>query len=65
MTFAENVKSYRHERGLSQSALSEISTISTSAIARIEAGIQDNPRLRTLKLLAKALRVSINDLVGE
>ena len=52
----------RMEKGLSQRALAKLSTVGHITIARIETGIFD-PRLSTLRALAKALKVKISDLV--
>jgi len=52
----------RKKRKLTQRALAELSGISYVHIARMETGESD-PRLSTLKALAKALKVKIGDLV--
>ena len=52
----------RKKRNLTQRALAELSGISYVHIARMETGESD-PRLSTLKALAKALKVKIGDLV--
>ncbi len=52
----------RMEKGLSQRALAKLSKISQVTIARIETGVYD-PRLSTLRKLAKALKVKVRDLV--
>ena len=52
----------RRKRKLSQRALAELTGLSYVHIARMETGDYD-PRLSTLKALAKALKVKIGDLV--
>jgi len=52
----------RRKRKLSQRALAELTGLSYVHIARLETGDYD-PRLSTLKALAKALKVKIGDLV--
>ena len=52
----------RKKKKLSQRALAELSGINQVTIARIETGVFD-PRLSTLRALAKALKVKIVDLV--
>ncbi len=52
----------RKKKNLSQRGLAELSGISYVSIARIETGIND-PRLSTLRALAKALKAKISDLV--
>ena len=54
----------RHKKGLSQRALAKLSKVTNVTIARIESGVYD-PRLSTLRLLAKALRVRVADLIDE
>ena len=52
----------RDKRGLSQRALAKLSHVGYVTIARIEMGTVD-PRISTVKALAKALKVKIWDLV--
>jgi predicted transcriptional regulator len=52
----------RHEKDLSQRALAKLSHVGHITIARIEMGTID-PRVSTMKALAKALKVKIGDLV--
>lgn len=52
----------RKEKGLSQEQLSEMSGVSRVTIARLETGCS-SPKLPTLKAIADALGVSIDDLI--
>ena len=52
----------REKRGLSQRALAKLSKVTHVTIARIETGVYD-PRLSTLRRLAKALKVKVADLL--
>lgn len=54
----------RHKQGWSQRDLAEKAKINFVTIARIESGIYD-PRLSTLRALAKALKVKVADLIEE
>jgi transcriptional regulator with XRE-family HTH domain len=54
----------RQKKGLSQRALAKLSKVTNVTIARIESGVYD-PRLSTLRRLAKALKVKVADLVDE
>ena len=56
------LRKIRHEKDLSQRALAKLSNVGYVTIARIEMGTID-PRIATLKKLAKALKVKIWDLV--
>ena len=54
----------RQKSGLSQRALAQLSKVTNVTIARIESGVYD-PRLSTLRRLAKALKVKVADLIDE
>ncbi len=54
----------RKRRGLSQRALAELSKVSYVTIARLETDMFD-PRLSTLRQLAKALKVRVRDLLDD
>ena len=54
----------RGKRGLSQRALAKLAKVGHITIARLEVGIYD-PRLSTLRRLAKALKVRVVDLMDE
>ena len=61
---SENIKKYRKKLKLTQEALARKADMSYHTIAKLEAeGITD-PRMETLKKIATALNVSIDDLVG-
>lgn len=47
-----------------QRALAQLSKVTNVTIARIESGVYD-PRLSTLRRLAKALQVKVADLIDE
>jgi transcriptional regulator with XRE-family HTH domain len=54
----------RRARGLSQSALAAQAGLSRGYLARLETGERDNPSLKTVVQLARALRVPVTDLLG-
>jgi len=56
------LKTYRAKRDMTQEALAEKAGLSRVYIARLETGKQD-PTLTTLKRLAKALKVTVGELV--
>ena len=61
---AENIKKHRKRLKLTQEALARKADISYNTVIKLESkGITD-PRMETLKKLAKALNISIDDLVG-
>ncbi len=60
---ARKVKQLREKLGLSQEKLARLADVSNNTIINIEAGKQDNPTIDTLKKVAKALNVSVEDLI--
>ncbi len=60
---AKKVKQLREKLGLSQEKLARLADISNNTIINIEAGKQDNPTIDTLKKVAKALNVSVEELI--
>ena len=55
----------RREAGLSQVHLAKKTGLDPSAIAKLERGIQDNPKLSTLLALARELRGRVVDFAPE
>jgi transcriptional regulator with XRE-family HTH domain len=61
---AENIKKYRSKLGLTQEALARKADISYNTVIKLESkGITD-PRMETLKKIAGALGISLDELVG-
>ena len=60
---AKTVKRLRKKMGISQEKLARLADVSNNTIINIEAGKQGNPTIETLKKIAKALNVSIGDLI--
>ena len=60
---ARKVKQLREKLGLSQEKLARLADVSNNTIINIEAGNQDNPTIDTLKKVAKALDISVEDLI--
>ena len=60
---AKIVKRLREKAGLSQEKLARLADVSNNTIINIEAGKQDNPTIETLKKTAKALNISIEELI--
>ena len=57
------LKRLRAERHLTMAALAQRVGVSDAYIAQLETGVRKNPSLAVLKRLAKALRVSIAELL--
>ena len=58
------LREIRERRGVSLRALKQVSGVAVSSLARFEAG-QGDPQLSTLRKLAKALHVTVAELIGE
>ncbi|HUV46926.1 MAG TPA: helix-turn-helix transcriptional regulator, partial [Candidatus Bathyarchaeia archaeon] len=56
-------RNYRHKKGISQDKLSKFAYVSFNTITKIEAGDTLNPTIETMVKIAKALGVTIEDLV--
>jgi transcriptional regulator with XRE-family HTH domain len=65
MPIGDQVKRLRAAAGLTQQALAIRAEMSISAVVHIESGRIPNPRLETLRKLAKALDVSLDELAGD
>ena len=59
----ENIKKYRNKLGISQDVLSKRANLAFHTIAKIEAGSTPDPRIETVKKIADALGVSLDDLM--
>lgn len=58
------LRAIREQQGFSLRALKKASGVAVATLARLEAGGHD-PRLSTLLKIAKALGVTVADLIGE
>jgi DNA-binding XRE family transcriptional regulator len=61
-TIAKNIKKYRAKMGVSQDKLSKIAGITLHTITKIESGATPDPRIETVKKIAEALSVSLDEL---
>ena len=62
-TIADNIKKYRQKLGVSQDRLSKMADVTYNTIIKIESGGSQNPTIDTLLKIAKALGVSVDDLI--
>lgn len=65
LNFASAVKKLRAKSGMSQGDIFRKSGLDRTYISRLENGLIDDPRLTTVVILARALGVSVDDLVRE
>jgi len=59
----KNIKKLRKQRDLSQDRLSKLADISHNTIIKIESGAIQSPTMDTAQKIAKALGVSLDDLM--
>lgn len=59
----KNLRRLREAKGFSQEKLARLADVANNTIIKIEAGKNQNPTLDTLKKIAKALEVSVDDLI--
>ena len=62
-TIGKNIKKYRNKLGISQDTLSKRANLAFHTIAKIETGATSDPRIETVKKIADALGVSLDDLM--
>jgi len=60
---SDNIKKYRNKVGISQDRLSKLADVTYNTIIKIESGANINPTIDTLTKIAKALNVSVDDLI--
>ena len=61
---AQNIKKYRKKKGISQDKLSKLAGVTYNTVIKIESGATLNPRVETLRLIAKALDVTVDSLLN-
>lgn len=62
-TIAKNIKKYRNKLGISQDKLSKLAGVTLHTLTKIETGATPDPRIETLKKIAKRLNVSVDELI--
>ena len=61
---ANNIKKLREAKGLSQEKLARLADVANNTLIKMESGENQNPTLDTLKKVAKAVGVRVDDLIG-
>ena len=59
----DNIKKYRNKLGISQDRLSKLADVTYNTIIKIESWANTNPTIDTLTKIAKALNVSVDNLI--
>ena len=60
----KNIKKLRQAKDLSQDRLSKLADVSYNSIIKLETGGIKNPTIQTIQKIAKALDVSVDDLIN-
>jgi len=60
---ANNIKKLREAKGLSQEKLARLADVANNTLIKMESGENQNPTLVTLKKVAEAFGVSVDDLI--
>ena len=60
---ANNIKKLREAKGLSQEKLARLADVANNTLIKMESGENKNPTLDTLKKVAKAFGVNVDDLI--
>ena len=61
---ADNIRKARKKVGLSQDKLAREADVAYNTIVKIESGENKNPTIETLRSIAKALDVSVDELIN-
>ena len=62
-TIGKNIKRFRQDKGLSQDKLSKLADLSLNTVVKMELDESPNPTIETVQRIAKALEVSVDDLL--
>jgi DNA-binding XRE family transcriptional regulator len=62
-TISKNIKKVRNKKGVSQDRLSKMADVAYNTIIKIESGTIQNPTIKTLVKIAKALDAKVDDLI--
>lgn len=63
LNVSKNIKRHRKARKLSQDKLSKLADVSQATIIKIESGGIQSPTIDTVQKIAKALGISVDDLI--
>lgn len=65
MNWLDNIKRIKKEKKLTNDSLSELSGISLGTLNKLLSGATEDPKLSTLTSLARALGISLDEMLGE
>lgn len=59
----KNIKKIRRDKGISQDRLSKLADLSLNTVVTVESGANPNPTIETLKKIATALDIAVENLI--
>ena len=62
---SDNIKRFRKKKGVSQDRLAKLADVTHTTLVKLESGANDNPTVKTLRKIANALEISLDELVGK
>ena len=65
MTIGNKIKQYRTDNEISQEQFAELAGMTRAAVQAIETDRNDNPTLESLSAIARAMGITIDELVKE
>lgn len=63
--FAKRIRELRRKKGLSQEKLARLANVSFITVVKIESGESKHPTIQTMAGIAKALEISLDELIRE
>jgi len=63
--FAKKIRELRNKKGLSQEKLARLANVSFVTVVKIESGESKHPTIQTMAGIAKALDISLDELVKD
>lgn len=60
----DKIREVRKEKKLTQEKLAELADVDPKSIIQLESGKRENPTVGTLTKVAKALKISLNELLN-
>ena len=63
--FAKKIRQLRNKKGLSQEKLARLANVAFITIVKIESGESRHPTIQTMTGIAKALDISLDELVKD
>ena len=63
--FAKKIRELRKKKGLSQDKLARLANVAFTTVVKIESGESKHPTIQTMAGIAKALGISLDELIKD